>query len=183
MTESANQKIIAAISNYKHIIWDWNGTLVDDVDVAVEAINVLLREHQLPLVTATTYRDIFSFPVKDYYEKLGFNFQKTSFESLCDRFVQEYNVHRAGLASLFHGVPDLLKTIKESKTQSILSAAAQWHLDEITKHFEVHHLFHHRYGIDNHYASSKLERGKQLIAASNISERDTILIGDTDHDF
>lgn len=121
--------------------------------------------------------------MKTYYEKLGFDFQKKSFESLCDQFIREYNVNRANLATLFHDVPSLLKQINATKTQSILSAAAQWHLEEITQHFKIHDFFHHRFGIDNHYAISKLERGKELIKLSNIPKEETILIGDTDHDF
>ncbi len=90
---------------------------------------------------------------------------------------------RAGSARLFPGVGEILKSLKVTRTQSILSAAAQWHLDEITAHFNIQHHFHYRFGIDNHYAGSKLDRGKELIEVSGIPAADTILIGDTDHDY
>jgi phosphoglycolate phosphatase len=38
------------------------------------------------------------------------------------------------------------------------------------------------FGIEDNRASSKLERGKQLMALSHIPRKDTILVGDTDHD-
>ena len=44
------------------------------------------------------------------------------------------------------------------------------------------HHFDHIFGIDNHYAGSKLERGRELIEKSRISPSQTLLIGDTDHD-
>ena len=34
----------------KHIIWDWNGTLLDDLDVSMDALNSILTKEQLPLV-------------------------------------------------------------------------------------------------------------------------------------
>ena len=178
-----NDSIFRAIENYDHVIWDWNGTLVDDVDLAVAAVNVLLLEHGLATVTATSYREIFGFPVRTYYEKLGFDFNRATFEQLCDRFAHEYNSKRSREARLFDGVNELLMRIRKTKTQSILSAAAQWHLDEVTEHFQIQHHFHHRYGIDNHYAASKVQRGRELVEKSGISPQRTILIGDTDHDF
>lgn len=48
--------------NIKHIIWDWNGTLFDDVDICVDNINWLLKKYNLPEITKEKYREIFTFP-------------------------------------------------------------------------------------------------------------------------
>ena len=56
------------------VFWDWNGTLLDDVDVCIEAMNRLLERRGMDLISIERYRDIFDFPVKNYYEKLGFDF-------------------------------------------------------------------------------------------------------------
>jgi phosphoglycolate phosphatase len=183
MPQRINLKIQDTIADFDHVIWDWNGTLVDDVDIAVESVNVLLTENGLPAVDVHTYRDVFGFPIRNYYQKLGFDFQKVSFEKLCERFIHEYNVQRATKAPLFHGVRELLFEIKKTKTQSILSAATQWHLNEITEHFDIHEAFHYRFGISDHFAAGKLERGRELIKISGIPVNKTILIGDTDHDY
>lgn len=177
-----NQRILAAVEKFKHVIWDWNGTLVDDVEVAVGAVNALLTEHGLPALDAHSYRREFGFPVRKYYEKLGFDFARVPFEKLCDRFAEEYNSKRAKLARLFPDVQPLLESARRGRKQSILSAAAQWHLDEITEHFAIRHHFDHVFGINDHFASSKLGRGRELIAASGVTAAETVLIGDTDHD-
>lgn len=52
--------------SYRHIIWDWNGTLLDDVDIVIEAMNRLLKRRNMPLLDYYTYKKIFTFPVKDY---------------------------------------------------------------------------------------------------------------------
>lgn len=34
----------------KHVVWDWNGTLLDDIDVSMDALNTILKKEKLPLV-------------------------------------------------------------------------------------------------------------------------------------
>ena len=75
----------------------------------------------------------------------GFNLSQISFEKLCERFVEEYNNKRAKTASLFDGVSELLNEIKKDKMQSILSAAEQSHLHEMTSFFGLQNHFHHRF--------------------------------------
>jgi phosphoglycolate phosphatase len=174
--------ILDKVSSYQHVIWDWNGTLLDDLDIAVDAVGALLEEHSIPRVSAENYKRVFRFPVIEYYKDIGFDLEKISFEYLCDRFVQEYNHKRAHLAQLFEGTPDILASIKSQKTQSILSAGAQSHLDEITKSLKIDHLFDNIYGIENFFAAGKIHRGKQLLDKVGIDAAKTIMIGDTDHD-
>lgn len=170
------------LEHYTHIIWDWNGTLVDDVHVAVAAVNALLTEHKLPTLTVEEYRKSFGFPVRKYYERIGFDFNKVTFENLCDRFVAEYNHHRAFHAKIFDGTLEVIESLSKSKKMSILSAGSQNHLNEITAHFGVHHYFDNIFGIENNMAESKLHRGHELIKKSEIPLTETILVGDTDHD-
>jgi phosphoglycolate phosphatase len=66
----------------EHIIWDWNGTILDDFQLCVEIINGMLIKRNMPTITKDEYSDIFDFPVKKYYKRIGFEFHKDSFESL-----------------------------------------------------------------------------------------------------
>ena len=63
----------------KTIIWDWNGTLLDDLDLSLESVNILLEERNLPALSVEKYKDIFCFPIVDYYVKAGFDFEKEAF--------------------------------------------------------------------------------------------------------
>ena len=67
----------------KHVIWDWNGTLLDDAWLCVDVMNGMLSKRGLPLITLEIYRNIFDFPVRDYYLKLGYDFDNESFEMVC----------------------------------------------------------------------------------------------------
>ena len=61
--------------NIKHIVWDWNGTLLDDLWLSIKAINIVLKRHNLPQVNDKIYLNLFIFPVIEYYKKLGFDFE------------------------------------------------------------------------------------------------------------
>ena len=55
----------------KRIVWDWNGTLLNDVNLCFECINRLLVSKNLdPLIDLAAYRDIFEFPIQNYYQKV-----------------------------------------------------------------------------------------------------------------
>ncbi len=75
----------------KIIIWDWNGTLLNDVQMCVNCMNVLLGKRNLPRLSFDTYRNVFNFPVRDYYEKIGFDFTCEDFEVPAKEFMDLYH--------------------------------------------------------------------------------------------
>lgn len=175
--------MIKKIYNYKHIIWDWNGTLVDDVWLVVEVMNKMLKKRHLPRIDSKKYREIFDFPVTKYYSKLGYNFSDESFEGLTDEFISEYYT-RFNKCKLFDEVEEVLKKIKDRGiSQSILSASKEDILIEKIKHYGIDKYFFRIIGLENHYAESKVERGKDWIAKLDLHPQEVLLIGDTIHDY
>lgn len=80
------------------VLWDWNGTLLDDVALCVDALNRLLRIYHYPQqYSLAQYREIFGFPIEDYYIRAGFDFSKNSYKELADDYMQDY-LARAGPA-------------------------------------------------------------------------------------
>jgi phosphoglycolate phosphatase len=166
----------------RHVIWDWNGTLLDDFELARFSINEVLREHRLPELDAEQYREKFCFPIRRYYESLGFDFSRLSFEKLAPCFIDVYRreIHRCRLHT---GAPELLARLSgRGIRQSILSAAHEEDLHRLLRHFQIDRFFAAVYGLDHHYASSKLDRGRELLRVSGVPLAETVLIGDTDHD-
>ena len=170
------------ILKYKHIIWDWNGTLLDDAWLCVEIINSLLAKRQLPKISRDDYQQIFTFPVIEYYQKLGFDFSNEPFESISTEFIEEYKV-RCNQCELRQGALRILNRIFQSRvTQSVLSASKQSDLSQTLTEFGLYQFFTAINGLDNHHASSKLEAGKAYIAKQNFHSTDVLMIGDTIHD-
>ncbi|MGA2823447.1 MAG: HAD hydrolase-like protein [Bacteroidales bacterium] len=169
-------------SKYTHIIWDWNGTLLDDNWLCVEVMNTLLSQRNLPLLTLERYRDIFDFPVKDYYEKLGFDFAKESFEVVGMDFMIGYN-QRQKECRLHEDVENSLKCLAgKGFRQNILSAREQNELRQETIDLGVAGFFDNVDGLDDHYAHGKTGVGIRLLKELNVAKGKILFIGDTSHD-
>ncbi len=167
----------------KHIIWDWNGTLLDDRWLTVESMNRLLKRRKMKRITEDTYRDVFSFPVKEYYIRLGFDFEKEPFSISGTEFIDEYN-QRAHEPKLHVGAKESIQHLKNSGVRhSILSASKQDILDTLMIEYGLSELFDHVVGQDNHYAHGKTEAGLQLISELKEERNSILFVGDTIHDY
>lgn len=168
--------------NIKHIVWDWNGTLLNDKQLAITAINVLLKKYDLPIITLEQYLKIFSFPVIDYYKRLGFDFDKTPFTIIGTEFIEEYTARMYDV-NMQDGAKDVLQYFLENGiSQSLLSAAKQQMLDSLMEYHGIDKYFIKVSGLSDHYANSKLEAGKTWINELSYSPSEVLFIGDTLHD-
>jgi len=168
---------------YEHIIWDWNGTLLNDLWLGVEIANKMLENHGAKQLNTAAYQEAFGFPITGYYEKIGINLAKESFESLTEIFVSLYN-ENVGKCTLHEGILNILQQFKEAGIQQHILTAA--HLDLVNPlldAFEIRPYFKHIEGVDNFRAEGKVQRGQALIADNNFPKDKTVLIGDTYHDF
>lgn len=167
---------------YRHVIWDWNGTLFDDAWLCVEIMNGLLAARGLPLLTAERYQEVFDFPVEAYYQRLGFDFAEEPFEKLGVEFILEYERRRleCGLR------PDARETLEALEqaglAQSVLSAYRQSTLEELLEHFGLRRFFRVVAGLDNPYAAGKTELARALRARVPCPPEQTLVVGDTTHD-
>ena len=167
---------------YKHIIWDWNGTLLDDVDLSLEAINIVLARYNRPALQRKRYLKIFTFPVIEYYKILGFDFNKTPFSIIGTEFIDEYTARMFDV-KLNSGAREFLDSVQQTNiTQSLLSAAKVQMLEKLIEYHKLQDYFIRIVGLDNHYAYSKLEAGQAWMAELPFQPSEVLYIGDTIHD-
>ncbi|MBE6338918.1 MAG: HAD family hydrolase [Lentimicrobiaceae bacterium] len=167
---------------YDTIIWDWNGTLLDDLDLSIKAVNVLLKERDLPILTLDRYKDIFDFPVINYYEKAGFDFSKEPFEIPARQYVKLYSSGESDL-KLFPDVIDTLSFFKDNNyRQIVLSAMKEDNLRKMISNAGITHFFDGIFGIKDNYAREKISIGKQVVENLNLNPEKCLMIGDTLHD-
>src|SRR6185295_5904332 len=107
------QQLFHRLGDIDHVIWDWNGTLLNDVPHAIETINFLLEPRGLPLMSIERYREVFVFPIRRYYETLGFDLQAHSLADLCAQFGDRF-MATLGECPLAPGSRELLGKIKAS---------------------------------------------------------------------
>ncbi|MBN1671238.1 MAG: HAD family hydrolase [Kiritimatiellae bacterium] len=169
--------------SYRHVIWDWNGTLFDDAWLCVEIINGMLPRYGRPPVTPEQYEAAFEFPVINYYRKIGFDFSANPFEEVATEFMTAYDRRRRECRLRAHARGALDACAAAGMEQSILSAYPQGALEEVVAAFGLRGLFRQLVGLGDHYAGGKLENGKRLIEGLGLPGGEVVLIGDTVHDF
>lgn len=168
----------------KTILFDWNGTLLDDVCINMEANNFMLEKRGLKKMRSLEeYRNLFEFPVVNYYRKLNFDFEKESFEELSAEFIDEYD-RRFATCTLMDGAKELLQMLHHKKiTCNILSASKQENLLRQIKMLNCEKVFDEVIGISNIYAASKIETAQNWIKNSQKNPAEILMIGDSMHDF
>ena len=167
---------------YKTVIWDFNGTLLSDMGISIDAMNAVLEKRGLPKIPdLSAFQNVFGFPVEDYYERIGLDFSKEPFKVPADEWVALYS-EKMYTAPLTDGAEDALEAIKAAGCrQIILSASEKARLITHLEKLGITHYFDEIHGAEDVYAKGKADIAKEL------SKRDelfpAVLIGDTDHDF
>lgn len=169
--------------NMKTLIWDYNGTILDDLDLCLKIENEMLEErHMKAGYTREQYRSLFCFPVIKYYYKLGYTFENESYEQISVEFNERYD---EGFSSC-HLTDGFLEKIQEAQEKGyqnvILSACRQDKLLKQTEELGIADYFRERMGMDNMLAESKVEMAKHWMIRSGVNPGECMYIGDTIHD-
>lgn len=168
--------------NFQTVIWDWNGTLLDDVDICVTSINILLKKRNLPVLDRVKYRELFNFPVSDYYQKIGFDLKKENYEAIASEYMEWY-FRCLSDASLTKDVVRLLQAFASAGfDQMIISAMRQEDLEASVFRFGIRSYFSGIFGARDHFAIGKIEHARSVFREFNLEPEQVLLLGDTCHD-
>lgn len=167
---------------YTVVVWDWNGTLLDDVGHNLTIVNSLLTDRDLPVITIDTYKRFFRMPIKDFYEDIGFDLTKHSFESIAADYNRLYRRYFRDMP-LTEGITELLATLKSGKIkQYIVSASEQTSLLEQVKQKGIAGFFTKIAGNPDYSVISKVDRAREVRKEIGASEK-ILFVGDLDHDY
>lgn len=167
----------------KAIIWDFNGTILDDFTLCLGAINLMLARRRLPVLTAAQYLDIFDFPVQDYYRQVGFDFDREPFPILATEYMAIYQPASMGCPLRRNIVATLADLRSQGIQQVLLSATKRDFLCRQTDHFGLTGFFDAIIGLDDILGRSKMDLARDWYGRQFFEPGETLLIGDTTHDF
>lgn len=168
----------------KTIIWDYNGTILDDVGIAVRIENEMLEERGLKAgYSIDEYKSLFDNPMENYYRKIGYTFENETFHDVGIEFYQLYDQYFSN-CTLNEGVKDkLIEALEKGYQNIILSSCEHSKLLEQCEKLHITQYFQTMIGVDNLIGGSKIENGKQWIKETNSHPKDCIFIGDTNADY
>ena len=166
---------------YTCVIWDFNGTIFDDMMAGIVSVNKMLRERGLSEIPSVEYyREIFDFPIVEYYRGLGFDFEREPYEVLAPIWVDLYN-ENAKDAKLCPSVAETMEALRKKGIRQVIISACEINmLEYYLEKLGVRHYLDEVIGLDNIHAGSKIERGLEWRARN--AEEVAIMIGDTVHD-
>jgi len=171
------------IINEQIIIWDWNGTLLNDAEVCLSTMNTMLELRDLPTINIDTYKEVFNFPVEEYYQKIGFDFQKESFEKLSVEFIDAYTLN-LNSAPLVSGAEQVLGILRSQRKENVILSAMKQDMLSISVHEKgIENYFRDILGINDIYAASKVSLALEYVKKRNVSAENILFIGDTIHDY
>ncbi len=166
---------------YKNILWDWNGTILNDTPVAFEATNILLERYGYPTITLEYYRDNIDTPIVNFYSKI-FDLNKHDMQMLDDEWDVLYN-QLSDKIGLHNSVEELLRFFADKNCrQVVLSAFRTEEIIKYARKFSVEHFFENILGTQNIVMESKTMRGRKYMQEHNFTPEQTLYIGDTVHD-
>jgi phosphoglycolate phosphatase len=167
----------------KTLLWDWNGTLLDDAGTCIDTMNEMLSKRGMPILNLELYKEVFGFPVIDYYRKIGFNFSRESFEQISVEFIDSYNLALGDAPLAIHARPVLDFFKNAGKDNVIVSAMRQDMLERSVRDKDLENYFTAILGIGDIYAASKSHKATEYVKSRDLVLDEVVFIGDTLHDY
>ncbi len=165
----------------KGVIWDWNGTLLNDIEAGVSGMNLMLEKRGMEKITADYYREIFDFPVINFYQKLGFDVEN-NWETLSLEFIENYYKIMKD-CTLFDEIKGILSELENRGTKLFILSAMEHHkLQKNVSDLGIYSHFRHVEGIEDYNAHGKIDKGEMLLEKCGIEPEHLVMIGDTTHD-
>ncbi len=166
---------------FKQVLWDWNGTLLDDLAYGMSVRNRTFPAFDLPQVRSVEeYHAQFTFPIRTYYARAGVTDE--NFVEVAHAWMAEY-VRGFSTVPLHADAREVLERFAQAGlTQVVLSATKRDMLMEQIAQFGIENTFADILGLGNIYAGSKEDIGRQYLQNCGIAPEQTVMIGDTLHD-
>lgn len=167
----------------KLVIWDWNGTLLDDTATCFRIANIMRKERNMPpLENVEAYCRVFGFPVVDYYRAMGYTFETESYDDISREFVSLYVQHLSECRLQPDAETTLAKIRDLGVRQILLSATQRDKLAVQAEMFGVNGYFEQMLGLENDHAAGKAELARAFIGRAGLAPDEVLFVGDTDHD-
>lgn len=172
------------MKKYENFLFDWNGTLLNDLAINIEIENLLLERRGLsPLKSKDFYLENFGFPIIDFYSLIGFDLKKESYEAVAFEYAKEYEKYLSK-AMLFDDAVFVLEKLKNSgKKLVIISATEHNLLNKQVKKYGIENYFSAILGIENNLGAGKVQMALKWLEEEQACVDKTLFIGDTVHDY
>ncbi len=159
-----------------HIIWDYNGTVLDDAYTSVLAVNEMLKARGLKETNLEVYKKTLVMPLTEYYKTVGIYTDDIAL--LSQEFRKYCDIHKDN-SRIFDGVYDVILFAKSKGIKNILlSSLYNEHLVEETKKHNIGNWFDIISGLSDKNLGSKSDTARIIFDKNDINPKNTLFVGD-----
>jgi phosphoglycolate phosphatase len=170
------------LKKYTYVMWDWNGTLLDDVGAALESVNDMLDRRAKTRITMAQYHEYIDIPIRKFYEHL-FDLEKEDYTNILKEYNDGYEARMYDI-TLAPGAREVLNEIRSSGLrQIVVSSCEQNQLRFYIEHFDLENYFDAVLGSEDYFAGSKVERAGKYLDEKSIDPAKVLVVGDLVHDY
>lgn len=163
------------MARIRNIIFDWCGTLVDDLPAVWRATNVVLRNAGVPELSLEEYRSEFELPFKRFYDRFTPGLPMEQLEAW---YHPAFHAEQHTIKELPHA-RRFLEWCRTQKLRTFVFSSI--HRDHFETHQRITGLSQH---VDRAYIDvrDKMEHIHGLLKENHLDPRETLFIGDMQHD-
>ncbi len=166
---------------YTHIIWDWNGTLLDDIGASLASVNDMLEARGEAPMDINRYKECIGTPIIRFYEQV-FDLEKEDYPSILAEYNAGYMRHLSD-CGLTDGAEMAIEIFAAAGIrQAIVSSSNNAQLCENARKYGVYDRFEAVLGAADFNADSKIERARRYLEESGAQNGRVLVVGDLEHD-
>lgn len=170
------------MKDYKVIIWDFNGTLIDDIHAALASVNDMLTKRNQSIIDVETYSKAVDTPIWKFYEVV---FEKGSItpEEAVKEFNSGYDKHLRE-NPLMDGAREMLSYFEGLKKRQLIVSASN--INKVNKSLEalrIREYFTDVLAMDDFNAGDKTFLAKAYLEKNEILPEEAVVIGDCVFDY
>lgn len=166
---------------YTFVVWDWNGTLLNDLSASLNSVNDMLDMRGMEHISTDFYKECICTPIKGFYDRV-FDMDNEDYSVIIKQYNEGYLNHLDS-CSLTDGATDALEHFRSCGTrQIIVSSSNNSQLVANAEKYGVTQYFDAILGAGDYFAGSKIERAADYLAKNNPENGRILVVGDLAHD-
>lgn len=166
---------------YTHIIWDWNGTLLNDLSASLTSVNDMLDLRGMPHINADFYKECIGVPIRKFYDRV-FDMEKEDYSIIIKQYNEGYLLHLAD-CGLTDGAREAIEFFRScGMHQAVVSSSNNNQLCANISKYGLVGCFDAVLGSADFYAGSKIERAKNYLEKTDGKSGRVLVVGDLEHD-
>ncbi len=166
---------------YTHVIWDWNGTLLNDLSASLSSVNDMLDLRGMPHIDSDFYKECIGVPIRKFYDRV-FDMEKEDYSVIIKQYNEGYLRHLTD-CGLTDGACEAIEYFCSCGIkQAVVSSSNNDQLVANIAKYGLGECFDAVLGSADFYAGSKIDRAKDYLEKTDGKCGRILVVGDLEHD-